>query len=191
MSYKFFWIIRAFFYKLLFKKVGFPSYIGKPIFLLGTKKISIGKKVRIYPMSRMEVHGKNSEIIIKDNVSIAQGFHIISGGILIIESGVLIAPNVFVNNMDNDYHEVDVPVFNQKQIVKKTHIGENCFIGIGACIQAGTILGKQCIVGAGAIVKGIFPDYCVIAGNPARIIKRLDFKTNTWKKTNVRGEIIQ
>ena len=190
MRYKFFWIIRAIFYKIFFKRIGFPSYIGKPIFLLGTMKISLGKKVRIFPMSRMEVHGKKSEIIIKDNVSIAQGFHVISGGSLIIESGVLIAPNVFVNNMDNDYSEIDVPVFNQKQIVKKTHIGENSFIGIRACIQAGTILGKQCIVGAGAVVKGIFPDYCVIVGNPARIIKRLDFKSKTWKKTNSKGEFI-
>ena len=84
MRYKIFWIIRAIFYKIFFKRIGFPSYIGKPIFLLGTMKISLGKKVRIFPMSRMEVHGKKSEIIIKDNVSIAQGFHVISGGSLIM-----------------------------------------------------------------------------------------------------------
>ena len=190
MLYKFFWIFRAIFYKIFFKKVGFPSYIGKPIFLLGTKKISIGNKVRIFPMCRMEVHGEKSEIVIKDNVSIGQGFHIISGGSLIIETGVLIAPNVFVNNMDNDYREIDVPVFDQKQIVKKTHIGENCFIGMGAFIQAGTTLGRQCIIGAGAVVKGVFPEYCVIVGNPARIIKRFDFKSKKWKKTNINGEFI-
>ena len=190
MANKFFWILRAIYYKIFFKRFGFPSYFGKPIFLLGKKKISIGKRVRIYPMSRMEVHGKKSEIIIKDNVSIAQGLHIISGGSLTIESGVLIAPNVFINNIDNDYKNIDVPVFDQKQVVKETHIGENCFIGIGACIQAGTILGKQCIVGAGAIVKGIFPSYCVIVGNPAIIIKRYDFKSKKWKKTNTKGEFI-
>lgn len=191
MWYKFFWVFRAIFYKLFFKSIGFPSYIGKPLFLLGVNKISLGKKVRIYPLCRMEVHGEESEIIIKDNVSIGQGFHIISGGRLIIESGVLMAPNVFVNNMDNDYHEIDVPVFDQKQIVKKTHIGENCFIGIGAKIQAGTILGKQCIVGASAVVKGVFPDYCVIVGNPARIIKRFDIKSEEWKKTDKNGEFIK
>jgi acetyltransferase-like isoleucine patch superfamily enzyme len=190
MDYKFFWIFRAIYYKLFFRRVGFPSYIGKPIFLLGRNKISLGKKVRIYPMCRMEVHGDNSEIIIKDNVSIGQGFHIISGGSLIIESGVLMAPNVFVNNMNNDYHEIDVPVFDQKQIVINTYIGENCFIGIGACIQAGTILGKQCIVGASAVVKGTFLDYSVIVGNPARIIKRFDLESKKWKKTNYKGEFI-
>ncbi|MDB4417782.1 acyltransferase [Akkermansiaceae bacterium] len=187
---KLFWILRAVVYKLIFKKIGFPSYLGKPVCLYGARKISIGKKVRIYPLSRMEVHGTQSEIVIKDNVSIAQGFHIISGGQLIIESGVLIAPGVFVNNMDNDYHEIDVPIFDQRQIVKETHIGENCFIGIGACIQAGTTLGKQCIVGAGAVVKGIFPDFCVIVGNPAIIIKRFDIEAKKWGKTNSKGEFL-
>ena len=190
MFYKIFWTLRAICYKVFFKKFGFFSYIGKPIFLLGTNKISIGNKVRIYPMSRMEVHGKNSNIVIKDNVSIAQGLHIISGGKLVIESGVLIAPNVFINNMDNDYKEINIPVFDQKQIVKTTLIGENSFIGIGSCIHAGTILGKQCIVGAGSIVKGVFPDYCVIVGNPARIIKRFDFESKKWKNTNIKGEFL-
>ena len=188
--YRSIWVLRAIIYNFILNKVGFPSYIGKPVFLYGAKKISIGKKVRIYPLSRMEVHGKDSEIIIKDNVSIGQGFHIISGGSLVIESGVLIAPNVFVNNMDNDYSEIGVPVFDQKQIVKKTHIGKNCFLGIGARIQAGTILGEQCIIGASAVVKGVYPDYCVIVGNPAIIIKRFDMKSKKWKKTNTKGEFI-
>lgn len=189
--YKSIWALRAIIYNLIFRKIGFPSYFGKPVFLYGAKKITIGKKVRIYPLSRMEVHGAQSEIVIKDNVSIGQGFHIISGGRLVIESGVLIAPGVFVNDMDNDYHEIDVPVFDQRQIVKETHIGENCFIGIGACIQAGTTLGKQCVVGAGAVVKGIFPDFCVIVGNPAIIIKRYDSESEKWKRTDKKGVFIE
>jgi len=188
--YRSIWALRAIIYNLLLNKVGFPSYIGKPVFLYGVKKISIGKKVRIFPLSRMEVHGRGSEIIIKDNVSIGQGFHIISGGSLVIESGVLIAPNVFINDMDNDYSEIGVPVFDQKQIVKKTHIGKNSFLGIGSRIQAGTILGEQCIVGASAVVKGVYPDYCVIVGNPARVIKRFDSKSKKWRKTNIKGEFI-
>jgi len=190
MIYKLFWVLRALFYKPIFRKFSFPSYIGKPIFLLDRNKISIGKRVRIYPMSRMEVHGKDSEIIIEDNVGIGQNFHIISGGRLVIGTGTTIAPNVFINNMDNDYHEIGIPILAQKTIVKETRIGKNCFIGYGAAIQAGTILGEQCIIGAGSVVKGIFPDFCVIVGNPARIIKRYDSNSNYWKITNKEGNFI-
>ena len=78
----------------------------------------------------------------------------------------------------------------QRNIVSDTIIGENCFIGYGAVIQAGTILGKQCVVGANAVVRGHFPDYCVIVGVPARIVKRYDTENNVWRKTNSMGEFL-
>ncbi len=184
MLYRPFWTMRAIVYKPFFKELLLPSYIGKPIFLKGTKKISLGKRVRIYPMSRMEVHGCESEIIIEDNIGIGQNFHVISGGSLIIGSGTTIAPNVFVNNMDNDYQVIGVPILEQKEIVKETKIGKNCFIGYGAIIQAGTILGDQCIVGAGAVVKGKFEDYSVIVGNPAKTIKKYNKKTKNWQRVD-------
>jgi len=53
---------------------------------------------------------------------------------------------------------------------------------MGVAIQAGTVLGKQCIVGANSVVRGVFPDYSVIAGVPARIIKRFNFDKNKWEK---------
>ena len=190
MVYKIFWIIRAILYKTFFKKFSLLSYIGKPIFLMGTEKISIGKNVRIFPMSRMEVHGKDSEIIIEDNVGIGQNFHIISGGILIIGKGTIIAPNVFINNMDNDYKEIGVPILEQKEIIKETKIGSNCFIGYGAIIQAGTILGEQCIVGAGTVLRGEFNSFSVIVGNPVKVIKRYDVPSGEWLKTDSKGNFI-
>lgn len=66
--------------------------------------------------------------------------------------------------------------------IKETKIGENCFIGIGVAIQAGTILGKQCVVGSNSVVRGEFPDYCVIVGAPARIVKKYNFETQRWEK---------
>ena len=70
----------------------------------------------------------------------------------------------------------------QKRIVKTTSVGKNCFIGFGACIQAGTVLGKQCIVGANSVVRGHYSDYSVIAGVPARVIKRYNAETQKWEK---------
>ena len=47
-------------------------------------------------------------------------------------------------------------------------------------ILAGTTIGKNSVVGANSVVKGHYDDYCVIAGNPARVVKRFDGKE--WVK---------
>ena len=179
---KLFWFIRAILFKPFFKKFGLPSYIGETTYLHGINKISIGKRVRIFPNVRLEVHGKNSSLVIEDNVAIGQNVHITSGENLIIGSSSTILANVFITNIDHDYQEIDKHILDQKMIIKRTVIGENCFIGIGAAIQAGTILGKQCVVGANSVVKGVFPDYCVIVGSPAKIVKKYNFETQRWEK---------
>jgi acetyltransferase-like isoleucine patch superfamily enzyme len=141
---------RAVLLKLFVSYLGLPSYIGKPLFIKGLKKISIGKRVRIFPGIRIEVHGNEGEIIIKNNVAIGQNVHITAMGRLTINEGTTILGNVFVTDIEHSYREIGKPVFDQKMIYHKTEIGRNCMIGYGAAIQAGTILGEQCIVGTKA-----------------------------------------
>lgn len=50
------------------------------------------------------------------------------------------------------------------------HIGSDCFIA-GACILPGVTIGNHCIVGIASVVTKDVPDNCMVAGNPARIIK--------------------
>jgi len=158
------------------------SYIGSPISLVGTKNIYIDNRVRIYPGVRMETHN-NGQIIIGRNTSIGQNFHIISEKEpLIIGENVTVSGNVFITNIDHDYMDINKHVLLQDRKVKTTRIGEGCFIGFGVTIQAGTVLGKHCVVGANAVVRGSYPDYCVIAGVPGRIIKRYDVEAEVWKK---------
>ncbi len=52
-------------------------------------------------------------------------------------------------------------------------IGNDCWIGGGAVINPGVTLGDNVVVGSGAVVTKSFPSDVVIAGNPARIIKKL------------------
>ncbi|MFY9090187.1 acyltransferase [Arcobacter aquimarinus] len=190
MIFKIFWILRGLIYKPFFGKFAFPSYIGKPIFIGNFKRIFIGKRVRIFPGARIEVIGNNASIVFEENISIGQNLHITSASQLLVGKNTTILESVMITNIDHDYQEIDKHILEQKHIISETKIGENCFIGYGAVIQAGTILGKQCIVGANAVVRGHFPDYCVIVGVPARIVKRYDEKTGFWRKTTDNGEFI-
>lgn len=181
MLFKLKWLLSAFVLSLFCKKIKFPTYFSFPIFFTGLNKVSIGKRVRIFPGSRIEVYGHGC-IIIEDNVGIGQNLHITSGGLLKIGSGTIITPNVSITNIDHDYKNIYLPILEQDNIISDTTIGKNCFIGTGTFIQAGSKIGNHCIIGANSVVRGDFPDYTVIAGAPARIIKRYNHDLKTWEK---------
>ena len=62
-----------------------------------------------------------------------------------------------------------------------TFIGKQCFIGANAIVMCGVTIGNNVIVGSGAVVTHDVPDNCIIAGNPARVIKE-NIKTGKWGK---------
>ncbi|MNF18140.1 Galactoside O-acetyltransferase [compost metagenome] len=49
-------------------------------------------------------------------------------------------------------------------------------------ITAGVVIGKHSVIGAGSVVTKNVPDFCVAAGNPARIIKQYSAEDQLWKK---------
>ena len=61
-----------------------------------------------------------------------------------------------------------------------------CGALISAVVLPGTQIGKHVAVAAGAVVRGIVPDNCVVAGVPARVIRRYDADTRTWLRTRAR-----
>ena len=76
--------------------------------------------------------------------------------------GLISANHDFINNSE----AMDAPPI---------HIGRFCWLGMGATVLPGVRLGDFTIVGAGAIVTHSFADgYCIIGGNPARVIKELN-----------------
>ena len=58
-----------------------------------------------------------------------------------------------------------------RRLQTTTRIGSRCFIGVRSIILPGVTIGDEVIVGAGSVVTKDIPSHCIIAGNPARIIK--------------------
>lgn len=183
------------FYKMMFKSIGAKSTIKSPLFLT-PEFITLGSGVHIWNDARIEgvsSYAKDTfspHIILEDGVTIQQRCHITAANTLKIGKGTTILFDVMITNIDHEYEDLSLPVGDQPLIIKETKIGENCFIGSGAKIQAGTILGKHCVVGTNAVVRGIFPDYSVIVGVPARIVKRYDEVSGIWKRTDKDGNFI-
>ncbi len=60
---------------------------------------------------------------------------------------------------------------NGLPLKREVFIGERCSIGTGAIILGGVRIGDEVIVGAGSVVVKDVPSNCIVAGNPARIIR--------------------
>jgi acetyltransferase-like isoleucine patch superfamily enzyme len=110
-------------------------------------------------------------ITIGRNVGIGDFAHIGGAG------GVEIGDDTIIGGYFSTHPENHV--FSDKQILireqgvtrKGIHIGSNCWIGAKVTLLDGAKVGDGCVIAAGAVVKGEFPDNCVIGGVPARILK--------------------
>lgn len=177
--------------KSRFKKCTRHSMIIKP-FLATYDCISMGNarvlnNARIEGVKRYNNVCFNPEIIIEDGVSIQQNLHLTCANKIVIGKNTAIAANVTITDIHHPYTDINVPIERQDIEVKEVVIGEECKIYNGAVILPGVHIGKHVSIGANSVVNRDIPDYCVVAGAPARIIKRFNFETNQWQKTEKLG----
>ena len=88
-----------------------------------------------------------------------------------IGKNVLMGPDVKIFSRNHIYQSLAVPIKDQGKISRPTVIGDDVWIGANVIIFPGVAVGDHVVIGAGAVVTKNVPDYAVIAGNPAQIVK--------------------
>jgi len=79
------------------------------------------------------------------------------------------APNACIYTAGHPIHPV--PRNSGYEYGKPVTIGDNCWLGGNSVICPGVTIGNNVVVAAGAIVTKDVPDWCIVAGNPARVIR--------------------
>jgi acetyltransferase-like isoleucine patch superfamily enzyme len=110
------------------------------------------------------------------------GLHNTIIGPVEIGDNVITAQQVVISGLNHGYENIDIPIKAQPCEAKKITIGDDCWIGANAVITAGVTIGKHVVVAAGSIVTKPVPDYSVVAGNPARVLKQYNFEKKIWEK---------
>ena len=123
---------------------------------------------------------KNIYAGIETSPGLMPGCYIQGIGKIYIGDYTHIASNVGIISANHDLYD------KRNHILDPVKIGKYCWLGMGTLIMPGVELGDYTIVGAGSVVTKSFMDgYCVIAGNPARVIKLIDQeKCNLYKSIN-------
>ena len=154
------------------KLQGIPYIVGKPYIEIGDNATlhSVitfsGNKVYDCPSIRI---GNNTYIGSRVNISVAEEVS--------IGDNCYLANNIIIR--DNDGHPVDCIKRRQdhtvqKDDVKPVRIGNDVWIGSGAIILKGVTIGNGAIVGSGAVVVKYVDPFTIVAGNPAKVVKRLN-----------------
>ena len=163
---------------VIFNKKGAELTIGDNVTI---KSSFLSNLVGLYSKTIIVTRAPGAYIRIGNNVGM-------SGVTIYARKGIEIGENTAIGGntkiLDNDFHPIEAETRNKlladknggdSDLVpaKPIKIGKNCFIGCNAIILKGTELGDGCVVGAGAVVSGKFDANSVIAGNPARVIKKV------------------
>ena len=113
-------------------------------------------------------------VVLPKNVTIGKGVTVMNGALMMaaggitIEDNALIAANAKLISNNHDPYERDV------LICKPILIKKGAWVGAGSTILPGVTVGKYAIVGSDSVVTKDVPDYAVVVGNPAKVIKYLE-----------------
>ncbi len=139
-------IIRRFFAKRIAEHIG--------------KNVNIEKWAHFTPGLKI---GNNSGVGIRCEVN----------GPCIIGDDVMMGPEVVIYTSTHAHSRTDITMIEQGfEEVRPVTIGNDVWIGRRAMIMPGVNIGNGCIIGAGAVVTKDVPDYCIVGGVPAKILKR-------------------
>ena len=99
-----------------------------------------------------------------------------------IGNDVLLAQNIVLSGQNHGYEDVTISIREQKSVTSKITIKDRAWIGANAVIVAGVTIGTHSIVAAGSVVTKDVPDFCIVGGNPAKILKQYNGDTKEWER---------
>lgn len=126
------------------------------------------------------VNNGSGNVIIGDRTRIGMSNVLI--GPLTIGNDVMLAQNIVLSGLNHGYQDVSIVPHKQPVTKKLITIEEEVWIGANSVVVSGVTIGKHSVVAAGAVVTKNVPPFSVVAGNPAKVIRRYNKETNIWER---------
>jgi acetyltransferase-like isoleucine patch superfamily enzyme len=159
-------------------------------------RIKLGNWIRVRGDVRLQVIAPPQEqgepvIVLDDASDIGARSTIYAKNYIHLESEVTLGQSVLIMDHGPAHEDITRPIKSQGPTEGgRIRIEKGCFIGQGAairCDKGELVLGRHCIVAANAFVTRSFPPYCLIAGNPGRIVQQFDPEKKEWVLGGIRA----
>lgn len=119
-------------------------------------------------------------IIIGDRCAITSRVKLV--GPVTLGNMVTIGSGAQITGLTHNFEDVNCPIKDQGVSPNPTIVSDDVWIGGNSVIIQGLKIGTHCIIASGSVVTRDVPDYSVVAGNPAKVIKVYNFETKQWEK---------
>jgi acetyltransferase-like isoleucine patch superfamily enzyme len=148
--------------------------------LIGDRTI-IGSNPLIAPILEYEGIHYDPEIRIGKDVYIGPNVYLASISGITIGDGCVLSEFVYINDASHGLNPEAGLIMKQSLVQGGSiAIGRHCFLGLRSAIMPGVTLGDHCVVGINSVVTRSFPAYSMVAGAPARLIKRYSQEHKSW-----------
>lgn len=176
----------------VFGQFGKRVRIISPIAIEGPSNIYLGDDVTVGAQSCLAAvpltGQKTCRLELGDGCKIGRFNHIYATGRISLGDNVLTANNVYISDNTHDFQDTNLPVLGQGVSQKgAVDIGSGSWLGHNSCVL-GARIGRNCVVAANSVVIHDVPDFCVVAGSPARVVKRFNPISGCWERVSTLTE---
>lgn len=152
-----------------------------PVAIVNEGYIAVGSETLIGPYVSLSVGMAIGQtmtepvvVSIGDRCLIGRGSGIVGHLSIVIEDDVWTGHHVYITDQNHGYADTTLPISQQAMPERPVRIGAGSWLGHGTVVLPGAQIGRHVVIGANSVVVGEIPDYCVAAGNPAKVIKTIE-----------------
>ncbi|HEX3392747.1 MAG TPA: acyltransferase [Solirubrobacteraceae bacterium] len=156
---------------------------------LREERLEIGANALLEPNVWITAPG-SARVRIGQGTFLNVGVMIAAQELVEIGDHCMLANGCFVSDSSHRYGDPAKPITWQGFESKgPTRIGDNCWLGTHAVVTSGVTIGQRCVIGAGSVVTKDVEPYSIVAGAPAKLIRKIDYDSSSCSSASSSASI--